>query len=357
MTIRIDRHSRAHLVLLVIALLLVGCGRAQANPTAASTGTPSGTPTPMVASSAAPAMTPIPGAPTCRLPVWGAAFVMEQNQASGFAGGFMAFPNGSFTFARDTMTNRPEQVSGWTYSLGRWLPAAPKAVAPDGVHYAWIYYHPNLAQDVHVVDAATGHDRVISSNTDLDLPMWQPDGLYLVHHRIGTDASHGLVRLDPATGTRTDVTVPTPFGSLGWEVGGGAAWTTDLAPNDPTPDNRFGQDRLERYDLITGQLTTWFYRQGHPISQRGYDGDALPVIAVADMAGSGVSQETIMRLTAPGSGLSILTSNHATGLMALPDPHGLWLVGQDGIYLSAAGESARLLSGFRGADGAGGPCQ
>jgi hypothetical protein len=294
---------------------------------------------------------------TCRLAVRGAASDLEQKQASGNAGGFIAFPSGTFALAPQTVTRRaPEQVSGWTYRLGRWLPAAPRAVAPDSLRYAWIYYAPNRAQDVHVADATTAQDRVLASNTDLDFPMWGSDGLYLVHHLIGSDSSHGLIRLDAVTGSRSDIPVPTLRLSLGWEVSGGAAWATDFAPQDPVPDSRFGQDRLQRYDLKTGQLTTWFYRQGHPVRLRGFDGQRRPVIAVDDVVGSEVSHETLMLLTSAGSGTSLLTTDHPTSLQALADAHGLWLVGREGIYLAIPGQSAQLLSGFRNAQAAAGPC-
>jgi hypothetical protein len=314
-------------------------------------------PAPVPSPAPTPTPTPVVATPfSCRLPVWGSASNMQSNQDVGYAGGFVNFPGGRFTIASETLSRPPQRegVSEWTYRLGRWLPTRREAVAPDGSRYAWIEYGTVGAkeQKVHVVDAATGQDIVVAANTDLDRPTWLPDGIYLVHHLIRTDSSSGLVRIDPATGARTEVPVPKLRFSMGWEVRGGAAWTTDLGPQEPLPDSRSGQNRLQRYDLRTGQLTLWLDRPGQTLRLMGFDGEK-PVVTVR----VGQGPETVTELSAPNASTRLFeTDGLLWSGMAFADAHGLWFIGPRGILLMLSGKP-QMVSAFTAAQAAAGPCE
>jgi len=162
--------------------------------------------------------------------------------------------------------------------------------------------------------------------------------------------------VDPATGARFDVPVPLLRFSLGYEVGGGAAWATDLAPDDPQPNTRFGQDRLQRYDLGSGQLSVWLYRPGHPLAVQGWDG-RRPIVRVADVAGTQVTHEVVMVLDAPNTGSVIWEADHGSGgWTTSTDDHGIWLLGQEGIFLTPPGGRAQLVSTLKTGSGIAGSC-
>ena len=343
-------------------------GQASASPTVPASSTPLASPT--ASASAATPSTLVPPSPTatgayrCRLPVWGEAFALQANQARGYSGGLIGIPGGSFTLAQETVSNvPPEQVSGWTYSqsLSRWLPVRRQAVSPDGIDYAWIEY-ASTNQRVHVIDGSSKVDRVLVGSGDFDRPVWQSDGLYAVHHLIGTDSSHGLARIDITTGKVIEIPVPQLTGAHGdWTVASQAAWATDWTPGNPP---MFGlNNRVQRYDLATGQLTTWYYSASQNVSLYSFTPTGLPIVEVDDISDTQFSSAVVAILDKPNSiarsiAVPGLSTNATLGLDVMPDAGGLWLLHFNGgvWWVPSNGPAEKVSSAAPGVLGIGGPC-
>ncbi len=339
-----------------------GVSTASSSPstTTPSNETPSGSAAPPVSPTpvASPLASPTLGILSCRLPVWGWALPLGVNQGVGYVGGFVAVPGGQFTLAQETLTNG--QVDAWAYStsLARWLPVRRQAVSPDGMQYAYVEYMSNGSQPIHIVDGRTNTDRVLVASGDLDFPDWQNDGLYVVHHFIGSDFGEGLARVDRATGEVTEIAVPQLTGSRSyWTVDGDAAWATDWG-SGTSP--QFGiSNRLQRYDLSTGQLATWFYSSGKNIRLNGFTATHLPMAEIADVSGADLINMVEVTLKSPNTIASALT---LPGLPTIgpsfedviPDSGRLWLLVNGGIWLLPAGGSPVKVSepiGFWGISG------
>ncbi len=285
--------------------------------------------------------------------------MLQGNQAAGKSGGFVTIPGGSFTLAPETVSDRPpEQVSGWTYStkVSSWLPVRPEAVSPDGSRYAWIEYLSNRDQRVHVVDAATNKDSVLVATGDLDFPQWQPDGIYLDHHLIGTDYGRGLVRLDPVTGESTEVSVPDVGKSGGWVVHAGGAWLADWHPGPMISLDR-GADRLRRYDLATGRVDTWFYDSSRGVELQGFDSADHPVVGLEDWGSGQPRNPRLLTLTQPNVGTTLWAADGVFDMSVRPDAHGLWFLSiTQGIWLLRAGANQPEKISAVKAYGISGPC-
>ena len=217
----------------------------------------------------------------------------------------------------------------------RWLPVSWALVLPDGSAYAYTREaKPTpIRNEIHVVDVATGNDRVIYNQGSYHVVAYQPDGIYLDNHLNGTDASNGLWRLDPVSGSLKAY----PLGrqaTWGW-IAAGSAWSYSVN------GNRFGSNSFNRLDLSTGAVETWFTVAApeppapgsKSIRAIGFDG-SHPLVQVY------VDERTseIWRLSAAGQAAQL--PNLALGALSPPssvaDSHGTWLIAGDGnVYLYA----------------------
>jgi hypothetical protein len=264
--------------------------------------------------------------------------------------GFISLPSGAYQpdptahMQFDTGRTRIHTVqtpvlygdAGATYdpAYQRWLPVQRAQVLPDGSAYAYTVEGsvPPLRNEIHVVTVATGADRIVYNQGTYDAIAYGPEGIFLDFHPQGTDGSHGLWMLNPTSGKVTGFQAGT---QSWWDViVDGGAWSYSV------DGNIFGSSTLNRLDLSSGNVVTWFTapsspkpptpgyktvqvigfdRSGHPISLQNTNGDA--------------SQTWL--LSAPG---------HATQLTGLPisaytpqlgemDSHGTWIAGADGLYL------------------------
>jgi hypothetical protein len=340
-----------------LVALLGACGAEPRTGQASPSSTPTDSPTP----SASPSASPTGGTTASGLPVWGEAFVLQGNQAAGYSGGFIAIPGGKFTLAPETVTNLPpEQISGWTYSqvLGHWLPVRRQAVSPDGTQYAYVQYTLS-AQVIHVVDGRTKADRVLVDSKDLDWPNWQTDGIYVDHHLIGSDFGRGLARVDVTTGSVTEIPVPPLTGGHSdWTVAGGVAWATDWTPGLPA---QFGlNNRLQRYDLTTGHLATWFYDPNKNIALNGFSASFQPMVEIEDVSGNQLSNAVEATVSGPNTiahpfMLPGMPTNSTLALDVMADGNQLWIahVG-GGVWRVPGGGAAEKLSDAPGVWGIGG---
>jgi hypothetical protein len=289
-----------------IALMLTACGGSSAG----ANNSPS-------ASSSAAAL-------NCSLPI---------RSASGQQAGFLSIPSGKFAADPNVGTS----ANGMTYDrpLKRWLPVNWAQLLPDGSAYAYTKEASptQFRNEIHIVDVATGRDRVVYNQDAYHVVAYQPDGIYLDHHLNGTDASNGLWRLDPTSGSLKAY----PAGekaTWGWIAAGGA-WSYSV------DGNRFGSNSFARLDLSTGAVETWFQvaspQPPEPGSKSirllGLDG-SQPLVQVY------VDDHTseIWRLSAAGQATRL--PDLALGPLSPPssvaDSHGTWLIaGDGGVYLYA----------------------
>jgi hypothetical protein len=287
---------------LALSAVLVACGRLPASPSQSSS----------------------PIQVSCSLPVvtW-----TKNGGTSSSQSGFITVPSGAF---------EPDPTAnGLTYDRAnsRWLPVSASQALPDGSFYTYeVELQDRPGYQIHVVWVETGADKTI-----LDMPYdkaysilaMKPEGIYLVPilHKSGT--AGGLWLLSSTRATLTEVP---GAGDLWWQViEGGAAWGR---PADG--------DSLNRLDLSTGLVTTWFR---HAIAEQpgigfgygpqvvGFDLSGRPLIEFVPQA---PVPATEMWLVSSPTQANKLTGFPLPGESVRPgvrDTHGTWFVGADGFYL------------------------
>src|SRR6267378_4115933 len=111
---------------------------------------------------------------SCSLPVvsW-----LKNGGNAASQNGFIAVPSGAITV--DITPN------GYTYDRAyrRWLPVLASMVLPDGSAYAYEDQPPDGEYDIHVVQVASGADKVISRmpyDNAYSVLALQPEGVYVV---------------------------------------------------------------------------------------------------------------------------------------------------------------------------------
>jgi hypothetical protein len=230
-------------------------------------------------------------------------------------------------------------LGAYVSSARRWVPVFPNMIAPGGAYYV---YNESAGQPevdrVHVVDPATGADRVIAeggSDTGYSAFQVEADGIYVSRPNNGPATPPGLWRMDPRTGavTRLDATRFWRF------VSGGYAYTT--VPNAADPVTVQGgpvADTLLRLDLRTGTLVQLYRERGVFANVLGFDWTHRPIVVV------GGAQVGLAVITGPGtvepipSGEQKLSFSHSDGSL-LPDADGFWLTADQGVlhYTSGGG--------------------
>jgi hypothetical protein len=347
------------LIVLTIAVLSA-CGPVKAAAPAASPSAPQATSANLREPSASPSVAEL----SCRLPLsdydW-------QNQT--LTDGFVSFPTATFgvdptgafqSQASDGHLNksvvRPYLYGGpgeatYTRRYGRWLPSSVAAVSPDSSHYAYAEQYNDASgprSRIHVVDVASGSDRVVYDQGFYGVIDYEFEGLYLFAVGYADAPSSGLWRLDPRTGsvqailaTQAGSRIPTVN-----YVGGGAAWFSDLAPGDQVPATVQGMaqafffDRLMRVDLKTGSITPWFRQPGKEVQAIGEDGQGHAIVRVSStLDGATTTSEQLWLVTGQGVGKQLYGGPGSSSQdfvdfgTPLADDHGIWFGSNKGVYL------------------------
>ena len=318
-----------------IALMLAGCAGATKASSGDTTVSSSTTPTASVSLTATASAAGL----SCRLPVvtW-TQTAQGQVPSEGFltypGGQLSGDPNGGVVLdgSRYRSTAQPYLYGGgpgagsYDWPLGRWLPAKPRSVSPDGLHYA---YSSEFGA-IHVVDVATGIDRTLKGPEGPDTVLYYAkEGVYFNHEWEGP-AGPGLWLLDPATGT-----VQTVFSDKSVDaVGGFAAWLPDVNPADPHPV--FSQytggnmpNEILRRDLNGGPTVRWFYQPGKTLAVVGFDQNKHPLIVAESLGTPDTSQ--IWQVPAANQGHRLYSGSQVAEVVA--DDHGIWFADQQGISL------------------------
>ncbi|HEY0831735.1 MAG TPA: hypothetical protein VGE99_11375 [Candidatus Dormibacteraeota bacterium] len=240
--------------------------------------------------------------------------------------------------------------------MSKWLPVGRNAVAPDGLHYAvltgGVYSEPPAPPRLHIVDAATGVERVI----DLALPDSQPygvvdyaaDGIYIGSSWEGV-VINGFWRADPASGRLVALGTSYPLR----DDGTGHAWRGVVDPADPKPalsmmDGRPMSNEIVRRDLKTGVDEIWFYHPGFSLAIAGaFVGGGLLVWAEPDnVSNPGVGFHEYWVASAPSR--SRFVAYVESGGQTMADSHGIWMGSSDGLYLFTLDGGIRRVSGVPG---------
>jgi hypothetical protein len=258
----------------------------------------------------------------CRLPViW--AVGSGQNMVN--KAGFLHFPD--LVLSEDPTA--PAGSRFFNRASMSWLPVYREAVSPDGSRYAYAEGNADLSSggSLHVVDVATKADRVVYSGpTVFSVVDFAREGIYITK-AAPEGPSMGLWLQNPAGGEARVInsTIESP------SVGGGAAWTHDFDAADPSPapGGMVGpSNRIERVDLSTGQLTTWFYEPGVDLWIAGFDAAGNPLVR-AYRSAEGGARDTVelWLLTSPTKSMQLFggaQNDLWPSQVAAIDANGVW---------------------------------
>jgi hypothetical protein len=315
--------NKTSLVVGFVAIGLAGCGGAT---------TAGATPTPSTTATAATAL-------KCSLPI-----ALDSGQQAGL----LSIPSGAFTPDPSAGVSSSGTTYDWPYK--RWLSVRSAQVLPDGSAYAYTREASptSVRNEIHIVNVATGSDRVVFNQDAYHVVAYQPEGVYLDYHLNGTDASSGLWLLNAAGSLKSY-----PSGrqaTWGW-IAAGSAWSYSVN------GNRFGSNSFNRLDLSSGAVETWFMvaspQPPAPGSKSirviGFDG-SHPLVQVY------VDEHTseIWRLSAAGQATRL--PDLPLGVLSPPssvaDSHGTWLIaGDGGTYLYADAVFKRVAAAPSAASG------
>jgi hypothetical protein len=188
---------------------------------------------------------------------------------------------------------------------------------------------PNTETRVHIVQAATGGDRVYETGGQKGPVAFDAAGVYLVESRWeGSPA--GLWQLDPASGQLRTIRQDGAWTT----VGNRAAWgfLGSRGMGEPV-------DRVDRLDLATGRTELWLSRPGTNLQVLGMDLQGRPLVQINSLTAQPESPDVVL-LEAPGQArilFSVPAVAPATG--ALADGHGIWFLTPTKVLLYREGAS------------------
>jgi hypothetical protein len=265
---------------------------------------------------------------TCKLPV-----VLDAEA------GWVTFPGG--TYQRDPKADHLSAGSSLPLSKAydkafeRWVPTIRDLISPDGQHYA---YSDAAGTTIHVIDLPGGTDHGFNPGTPPPDSNWvavdyETEGVYFEGQPNGQAAPAGLWLLTPSNGAVKQVTT----NSVQYISGGGAWGTSEpLTGHGPGPGSR-----LQRTDLHSGAVVSWYKRTDIEFTVAGADAAGHPVLQVSKATAPGLivvtGQNQASALpVAPGSAVPDLSNvSHPVS-----DAHGMWLgdtTGRVSLYTPATG--------------------
>jgi hypothetical protein len=269
------------------------------------------------------AETPSPG--SCRLPI------SIADRGGHLQGAFIDYASGSVTID-------PNGANGayYDHDFSRWLPANQSAVSPDGSRYA--YLDPKVPgtsspQQLHLVDLPTGIEKryevaPTGNPAGYTIISLATEGIWLSY--AGYEGPRmGLFLLDLTTGRLKDVGGQQMIMDA-VSGGPGVLWFTDGGP-DPQP-SAIGfiiPARVNRLTIADSKSVTWFTKDGSGVSVFGTDLAGHPIFGTSDQAGG----FDIWIAGAPGEATKI--DLPAGFYQVFADSRGVWLGGDQGIYLYA----------------------
>lgn len=253
--------------------------------------------------------------------------------------GFIQFPSGNFvedpagamvavpppadraaTALRRTVKQPELQGPGgpfYSKSAARWLPVEREAVSPDGLRYAYAEPYWSTASypsgsRVHVVNVATGLDRVIYDVAPYTVVSFASEGIY-VQQWSTTGHPVRLALLNPSGGQPKQIF---QSDTLTWTiVEAGAAWSKDVDSSS-----------LTRLDLKTGNVETWLHSpDSRPITIVAVDSAGAPfVIHLLNSP----AQELFL-VSEPNMARVVVADFKPGDIRVAHDSHGIWFGGPE----------------------------
>jgi hypothetical protein len=270
---------------------------------------------------------------SCRLPIY----------AGGpGSGGFLVLPDGTFVADPRSAGTAPtpspapspppagpgygyQNWFGLTYDrvVGKWLPVPRQWVSPDGKHYAY----PGLTEGIYIVDASTSALSEVGGGKHWVLFDVQNDGVFAEEF-----AQPGLWSL-PFSGAARQITA----NGFWVAVGGGAAYgtATSAVPSGVT-------GIIIRLDLATGTSQNWFAVTGQQPGFAGFDNAGHPLFWVWSQY-----YGNYLWVVYGLGNATVLVGTNSTGTL-LADSHGIWLSGNNAIFLIVPGKGVYPVSTFGG---------
>jgi hypothetical protein len=278
-------------------------------------------------------MRPSPAAIACKMPVYWADTATNSTLAA-----FVTLPSGTVSMAG---TIRPVRqfLFGATYDTASrgWLPLTESYLSPDHKRYAYEVIGTTSGSQVHIVDIASGVDRVAYDGpTTLTVIAFESDGVYL---RQAVNPKQGvykeLFRLDPAGGPPTLVRGSNRhMYQTGWTVvGAGAAWGLDFRVKGSSYTYL-----VERLDLASGAVAEWLASPpDHQFAPMGVD--AKNRLYVTD-------GYEVWRLSSPGQVEHLLNPPKTAGAWTFggvmrSDSHGTWFEALGGVWFHSDAQGSR----------------
>jgi len=280
---------------------------------------------------------------TCKLPV---TWVVNENNQEITKTGFVTFPGQALV---EEAT--PAGSVFYDRAFAKWLPVWRNSVSPDGTRYAYSKLAGNAYQNtgsaLHVVNVATGADKVIYSGAGAySVVDFETEGVYLTA-AVPEGYPRGLW-LQSLTGGQPRLISSAIVAPA---IGGGAAWGLDFNKTDPSPAPgglEGPMNRILRYDLRSGTATPWFYRPGASLYVVGFDASRLPLVRASvgpsstDPAGLQATEVWLLTSSVGATRLFSARDTQSPSHVAAVDSHGVWF---DAPYYSASVSSIWLYAG------------
>lgn len=282
-------------------------------------------PSAAIASPSPHSTSPTPAVSVCRLPV-----VWDHDSTPHRA--FVTYPGGHI--------DDVGQTNGDVYDAQyqRWVQGPRELISPDGSRYTYWSYLNNPIGAIHVVDVASGVDRMIYDGATNYWPIaFASDGIYVLHAiNVKQNAFEGLFRLDPADGTVAKIPGSDLLPQARWTlVSGGSAWGFDWQPGAQQIVYK-----VKQLNLATGIVTDWL--QEAPNLQSSPVGlDAQGRLYLSDYY-------ELWRLDAPNVEEPLLKPPPVSGRVSLnifvADAHGVWMGSWGGLWHFSDADGARQVS-------------
>jgi hypothetical protein len=207
-------------------------------------------------------------------------------------------------------------------AFSKWVPVRPQAVSPDGSKYVYA-----SGPDLHIVDVATGLDRVLLASA---APATGPgfiivlefsiSAIYLTAAKNDESQTSGLWVVNPITGAERQAGSGSGYSLMS----GSRVWIESTRqqlqlPAGPSPDT------VTLLDLSSNRTSPWVFNPGDWLSIDALDGAGFPIVNVY-----GPNSPGYRAYDAPGTGTQI-TNRYVDSPQG--DDHGIWFAGRDGLYL------------------------